>query len=133
MDLNKGYAAVFKNRGVDVAAAYDVAVAEVAAALHLGGDEVAAWLDTYSGRLFAVWRSFCTGIGFCNFVAFFCVAPAVSDKIRPPVQVTALKLTQVCSAWLARLVLVTPPRRRLKSYSANLPTAIYVNVLAACQ
>ena len=52
---------------------------------------------------------------FVTLLHFFFFFPAVSDKIRPPVQVTALKLTQAISAWLARPVLVTPPRRRLKS------------------
>lgn len=52
MGLNKGYAAVFANEGIDVDAACKMAADEIKAALVLSGDEVNVWLGSYGGRLF---------------------------------------------------------------------------------
>lgn len=52
MDMNKGYAAVFKNRDIDADTAYRIAVTEITAASGLSSGEIEVWLSSYSGRLF---------------------------------------------------------------------------------
>ncbi|MFD1246058.1 hypothetical protein [Paralysiella testudinis] len=52
MNLNHGYPASFKARNIDITFAYNIALAEIAAALHLDNATVTGWLGSYNGRLF---------------------------------------------------------------------------------